>query len=84
MKALKELKIRLPAERKTKGRSSTLDALKYALNCVKKVRGEAPCLCMYVYVFICIYIRWVPIGRGGVLENPWKFVNFKGLFRKWT
>ena len=41
MKALKELKIRLPAERKPKGRSSTLNALKYALSCVKQVRGES-------------------------------------------
>ncbi|KAM4611695.1 period circadian protein homolog 1b [Polymixia lowei] len=40
MKALKELKIRLPAERKGKGHSSTLDALKYALNCVKQVRAN--------------------------------------------
>lgn len=42
MKALRELKIHLPAERKGKGkgRSGTLDALKYALNCVKQVRGE--------------------------------------------
>ncbi|KAL0970479.1 hypothetical protein UPYG_G00242630 [Umbra pygmaea] len=40
LRALKELKIRLPAERKGKGRSSTLDALKYALNCVKQVRAN--------------------------------------------
>ncbi|KAJ8008028.1 hypothetical protein DPEC_G00100480 [Dallia pectoralis] len=40
LKALKELKIRLPAERRGKGRSSTLDALKYALNCVKQVRAN--------------------------------------------
>ncbi|KAG5260919.1 hypothetical protein AALO_G00298000 [Alosa alosa] len=40
MKALKELKIRLPAERKPKGRSSTLNALKYALSCVKQVRAN--------------------------------------------
>ncbi|XP_056156687.1 period circadian protein homolog 1b isoform X2 [Lampris incognitus] len=40
MKALRELKIRLPAERKGKGHSSTLDALKYALNCVKQVRAN--------------------------------------------
>ncbi|KAI5104367.1 period circadian protein-like 1 [Silurus meridionalis] len=40
MRALKELKIRLPAERKTKGRSSTLNALKYALNCVKQVQAN--------------------------------------------
>ncbi|XP_066536482.1 period circadian protein homolog 1b [Hoplias malabaricus] len=40
MRALKELKIRLPPERKTKGRSSTLNALKYALSCVKQVRAN--------------------------------------------
>ncbi|XP_041738196.1 period circadian protein homolog 1 isoform X1 [Coregonus clupeaformis] len=40
LKALKELKVRLPAECKGKGRSSTLDALKYALNCVKQVRAN--------------------------------------------
>ena len=40
MKAIKELKLRLPTERKAKGHSSTLSALKYALQCVKQVRGE--------------------------------------------
>lgn len=40
MKAIKELKLRLPSERKAKGHSSTLSALKYALQCVKQVRGE--------------------------------------------
>nr|QGW67270.1 period 1 [Rhamdia quelen] len=40
MRALKELKIRLPAEKKTKGRSSTLNALKYALSCVKQVQAN--------------------------------------------
>lgn len=40
MKAIKELKLRLPNERKGKGHSSTLNALKYALQCVKQVRGE--------------------------------------------
>lgn len=40
MRALNELKIRLPPERKMKGRSSTLNALKYALSCVRQVRGE--------------------------------------------
>ncbi|MEQ2178221.1 hypothetical protein GOODEAATRI_011728 [Goodea atripinnis] len=39
MKAIKELKLRLPAERKAKGHSSTLGALKYALQCVRQVRG---------------------------------------------
>lgn len=40
MRALHELKIRLPPERKIKGRSSTLNALKYALSCVKQVRAN--------------------------------------------
>lgn len=40
MKAIKELKLRLPSERKAKGHSGTLSALKYALQCVKQVRGE--------------------------------------------
>ncbi|MED6260639.1 hypothetical protein ATANTOWER_025002 [Ataeniobius toweri] len=40
MKAIKELKLRLPAERKAKGHSSTLSALKYALQCVRQVRAN--------------------------------------------
>ncbi|XP_051918264.1 period circadian protein homolog 1b [Hippocampus zosterae] len=40
MKAIKELKFRLPAERKSKGHSSTLNALKYALQCVRQVRAN--------------------------------------------
>ncbi|KAK7909794.1 hypothetical protein WMY93_014478 [Mugilogobius chulae] len=40
MKAIKELKLRLPTERKTKGHSSTLNALKYALQCVRQVRAN--------------------------------------------
>uniref|UniRef100_A0A3P9HCG5 Period circadian regulator 1 n=1 Tax=Oryzias latipes TaxID=8090 RepID=A0A3P9HCG5_ORYLA len=40
MKAIKELKLRLPAERKGKGHSSTLSALKYALQCVRQVRAN--------------------------------------------
>ncbi|KAM6908954.1 period circadian protein homolog 1b [Xenentodon cancila] len=40
MKAIKELKLRLPPERKAKGRSSTLSALKYALQCVRQVRAN--------------------------------------------
>ncbi|KAG5853348.1 hypothetical protein ANANG_G00072240 [Anguilla anguilla] len=39
-RALKELKIRVPLERWGKGCSSTLAALKYALNCVKQVRAN--------------------------------------------
>lgn len=40
LKALKELKIRMPADHRAKGRSSTLASLQYALNCVKQVRGK--------------------------------------------
>ncbi|XP_034020400.1 period circadian protein homolog 1b isoform X2 [Thalassophryne amazonica] len=40
MKAIKELKLRLPAERKNKGQSSTITALKYALQCVRQVRAN--------------------------------------------
>ncbi|XP_073331670.1 period circadian protein homolog 1b isoform X2 [Pagrus major] len=40
MKAIKELKLRLPNERKAKGHTSTLNALKYALQCVKQVRAN--------------------------------------------
>ncbi|XP_076580665.1 period circadian protein homolog 1b [Chaetodon auriga] len=40
MKAIKELKLRLPSERKGKSHSSTLNALKYALQCVKQVRAN--------------------------------------------
>lgn len=46
MKAIKELKLRLPTERKAKGHSSTLNALKYALQCVKQVRGEGLFFCL--------------------------------------
>ncbi|XP_068612180.1 LOW QUALITY PROTEIN: period circadian protein homolog 1-like [Brachionichthys hirsutus] len=40
MRAIKELKLRLPSERKATGHSSTLNALKYALQCVKQVRAN--------------------------------------------
>ncbi|XP_026075364.1 period circadian protein homolog 1a [Carassius auratus] len=40
LKALRELKIRVPAEWHRKGRSSTLASLQYALNCVKQVRAN--------------------------------------------
>lgn len=55
MRALKELKIRLPAERKTKGRSSTLNALKYALSCVKQVRGEGRAF-VFIHYSVLIYL----------------------------
>ncbi|XP_059210771.1 period circadian protein homolog 1b [Centropristis striata] len=40
MHAIKELKLRLPSERKTMGHGSTINALKYALQCVKQVRAN--------------------------------------------
>ncbi|XP_037532318.1 period circadian protein homolog 1b isoform X2 [Nematolebias whitei] len=40
MKVIKELKVRLPPERKAKGHSSTLSTLKYALQCVRQVRAN--------------------------------------------
>ena len=40
MTALRELKLRLPPERRGKGRSGTLATLQYALPCVKQVQGE--------------------------------------------
>ncbi|OWK14140.1 hypothetical protein Celaphus_00001000 [Cervus elaphus hippelaphus] len=40
MTALRELKLRLPPERRGKGRSGTLATLQYALACVKQVQGR--------------------------------------------
>ncbi|XP_058876761.1 period circadian protein homolog 1-like isoform X2 [Acipenser ruthenus] len=40
MKALKELRLGVPSERHSKGKTSTLAALQYALSCVKQVRGN--------------------------------------------
>uniref|UniRef100_K7FCY7 Period circadian regulator 1 n=1 Tax=Pelodiscus sinensis TaxID=13735 RepID=K7FCY7_PELSI len=41
MKALKEMKIRLPSEKRGKGQSGTLATLQYALSCVKQVQGTS-------------------------------------------
>ncbi|XP_026546193.1 period circadian protein homolog 1-like [Notechis scutatus] len=40
MKALKEMKIRLPSEKCSKGKSGTLATLQYALSCVKQVQAS--------------------------------------------
>uniref|UniRef100_A0A671QEH6 Period circadian protein homolog 1-like n=1 Tax=Sinocyclocheilus anshuiensis TaxID=1608454 RepID=A0A671QEH6_9TELE len=40
LKALRELKVRMPPEWRRKGRSSTLASLQYALSCVKQVRAN--------------------------------------------
>ncbi|KAM4627846.1 period circadian protein homolog 2-like [Polymixia lowei] len=39
-KTLKELKKHLPSEKRSKGKSSTLNTLKYALRCVKQVKAN--------------------------------------------
>lgn len=41
VRTLKELKVHLPADKKAKGRASTLATLKYALRSVKQVKGTA-------------------------------------------
>ena len=40
IRTLKELKVHLPADRKAKGKASTLATLKYALRSVKQVKGR--------------------------------------------
>ncbi|XP_069053464.1 period circadian protein homolog 2 isoform X3 [Lepisosteus oculatus] len=40
IKTLKELKVHLPPENRSKGKSSTLSTLKYALRCVKQVKAN--------------------------------------------
>lgn len=40
LRALRELKIRMPADHRRKGQSSTLASLQYALSCVKQVRAN--------------------------------------------
>ncbi|XP_061446782.1 period circadian protein homolog 1 isoform X2 [Rhineura floridana] len=40
MKALKEMKIRLPSEKRSKGKSGTLATLQYALSCMKQVQAS--------------------------------------------
>lgn len=41
VRTLKELKVHLPADKKAKGRASTLATLKYALRSVKQVKGTS-------------------------------------------
>lgn len=44
-KTLKELKMHLPSEKRSKGKSSTINTLKYALRCVKQVKGTPSSYC---------------------------------------
>uniref|UniRef100_A0A8C7WPB2 Period circadian protein homolog 2 n=1 Tax=Oryzias sinensis TaxID=183150 RepID=A0A8C7WPB2_9TELE len=39
-KTLKELKMHLPSEKRNKGKSSTVNTLKYALRCIKQVKAN--------------------------------------------
>uniref|UniRef100_I3JMA5 Period circadian protein homolog 2 n=1 Tax=Oreochromis niloticus TaxID=8128 RepID=I3JMA5_ORENI len=39
-KTLKELKMHLPSEKRSKGKSSTVNTLKYALRCIKQVKAN--------------------------------------------
>ncbi|XP_030634610.1 period circadian protein homolog 2 [Chanos chanos] len=39
-KTLKELKLHLPADKRSKGRASTLHTLRYALHCIKQVKAN--------------------------------------------
>uniref|UniRef100_A0A8C5FWG5 Period circadian protein homolog 2 n=1 Tax=Gadus morhua TaxID=8049 RepID=A0A8C5FWG5_GADMO len=39
-KTLKDLKMHLPSEKRSKGKSSTLNTLKYALRCIKQVKAN--------------------------------------------
>lgn len=41
IRTLKELKVHLPADKKAKGKASTLATLKYALRSVKQVKGTS-------------------------------------------
>lgn len=49
-KTLKELKMHLPSEKRSKGKSSTINTLKYALRCVKQVKGKpsSDCSCVKI------------------------------------
>lgn len=50
-KTLKELKMHLPSEKRSKGKSSTINTLKYALRCVKQVKGKPSSNCSCVKMF---------------------------------
>lgn len=49
-KTLKELKMNLPPEKRSKGKSSTINTLKYALRCVKQVKGKDPLLNVHIVI----------------------------------
>lgn len=56
-KTLKELKYHLPPDKRSKGRASTLHTLRYALRCVKEVKGQTTTSTIYaVFLHFCILI----------------------------
>lgn len=40
MQTVQEMKKRLPSEKRMRSKASTVEALNYALNCVKQVQGK--------------------------------------------
>lgn len=40
MQTVQEMKKRLPSEKRLRSKASTVEALNYALNCVKQVQGK--------------------------------------------
>lgn len=57
-KTLKELKYHLPPDKRSKGRASTLHTLRYAMRCIKQVKGQITTnTIIYPYfVYFCILL----------------------------
>lgn len=47
MQTVQEMKKRLPSEKRMRSKASTVEALNYALNCVKQVQGK------HTFVLVC-------------------------------
>lgn len=68
IRTLRELKVHLPADKKAKGKASTLATLKYALRSVKQVKGTCTLhvcsnpvkqvgFCLLAYsLCVCVYV----------------------------
>lgn len=75
MKALKEMKIRLPTEKRSKGKSGTLATLQYALSCVKQVQGRRsrPGVCVLNPVSprkANLFTRWLSRKWAVLADSP--------------
>lgn len=79
MKALKEMKIRLPSEKRSKGKSGTLATLQYALSCVKQVQGGL--------ALSKVYIPFLSLGgtqaRRSTKRQSALLSNAKGSIENW-